>query len=228
MADARDEILMRLPRTSIEPPALPRAVVEESREDRATWVVRFMRAAEANGVVVERLAGAGASRLAILAHIRHTTAGKVYASAAIDEAIPGLLDAMGMLDIDTIVLETEPARVNDAVEQPRLVGVGLTVAEAAWADSGTVVLRWAVPRSAAAVVWSPRVVILLPVARLFASQAVWLDHLRRAGTLLPTFDADLSLISGPSATRDVALTHVAGVYGAADIRVYVIEPEPIL
>jgi hypothetical protein len=161
----------------------------------------------------------------VLAGLRHAGVTQVYAAQAIDQAIPGLLDAMAMLDLGTIVLETDGQRIDDTLARPKPVGGGLLVAAAAWADTGTLLLRFPTRRSALAYVWPPRTWILLPVAQLFASQHAWLDHRRQTDQLVDTLQADFSLVSGLSTTRDVASTAVAGVYGASEIHILIIEPE---
>lgn len=225
MTEARAQILADLPRAAAaaRPVAPP-----ETRVPSDDLVPMFKQATAANGLTSERTQGVGASRLAVLAGLRRVATGQVYASQAVDQVVPGLLDAIGLLELDAIILETDGQRVDDTTALPKPVGVGLLVAAAAWADSGTVVLRFPTRRSALAYVWPPRTWVLLPVARLFASQRAWFDHLRHTGQLIDTVQADLALVSGLSSTRDVASTAVTGVYGAGQIHILVIEPEAAL
>lgn len=228
MTDARAQILARLPRTPR--PAAPATPAPAPGIVRpvAALIPEFMRAIAANGLTSERTTGAGASRLAVLAGLRRAAVTQVYVAQAIDQAVPGLLDAMAMLDLDTIVLESDGQRIDDTLARPKPVGVGLLVAAAAWADTGTVLLRFPTRRSALAYVWPPRTWILLPVADLYASQHAWLDHLRQTGQLIDTLQADFSLVSGLSSTHDVASTAVTGAYGASEIQIFIIEPETAL
>lgn len=225
MTEARAEILARLPRSVMSGADVPRASEPDAPIDRNALVSQFVDAAAARGMLCERVSGAGAGRLSIMAALRRAGVAQVYASRAVDDAVPGLLDAMAVLEIDAIILETESQRVADAAAQPKPVAVGLTVAAAAWADAGTVVLRFAEPRSALAYVWPPCTFILLPVARLFDSRRAWVTHLRQTDQLEAMLAVDLSFVSGPTATSDVAFDEVAGVYGATEIRVIVVEPE---
>jgi hypothetical protein len=228
MTDARAQILARLPRIPLPAAYAAPAPAPGTVAPVDTLVPAFMQAITANGLTSERTSGVGASRLAVLAGLRRAAVAQVYAARAIDQAVPGLLDAMAMLELDTIVLETDGQRIDDTLAQPKSVGGGLLVAAAAWADTGTVLLRFPTRRSALAYVWPPRTWILLPVAHLFASQHAWLDHQRQTGELIDTLQADFSLVSGLTSTRDVASTAVTGVYGASEIHILIIEPETAL
>lgn len=224
MTEARTQILARLPRATT-PAAV---VVPDVAVPDATLLDRFMGSIAANGLLGERTVGLGASRLTILANLRQAGASQVYASQSIDQVVPGLLDAMGMLGIETILLETDEARVDETVTQPKPVGAGLLVAAAAWADSGTLVIPFPLRRSALAYVWPPRVLVLLPAGRLFPSPRAWLAYLRQTGQLHAAFDTDFSLVSGRTLTHDVPSNAVAGVYAASEIHIFVIEPEESL
>lgn len=225
MSEARSQILAHLPRTAVPDVVPVPATIAEDAESGAQLVDRFMHSLVSNGLTGERTAGVGASRLAILARLRQGAGSAVYASRAIDEAVPGLLDAVGMLGIDAIMLETDVQRVDETLTQPKPVGVGIVVAAAAWADSGTVLLAFPTRRCALAYVWPPRTLVLLPASRLFPSSRTWLAHLRQTGQLFDTLRTDFSLVSGRSSTHDIASTAVVGVYGASEIHIFVIEPE---
>ncbi len=228
MTDARAQILAHLPRAPQPEVQLPPATPAFDLPNAADQASQFLQSALANGFTGDRVVGIGASRLAVLATLRQAAIDRVYASPLVDVAVPGLLDAMGMIGIEVVALDRDPLRIDQTIAQPKPVGMGLLVAIAAWADSGAVVLQFPVRRSALAYGWPPRTLVLLPRAHLFVSPRAWLDDLRSTGRLLDTFQTDLSLVSGLSATQDVASIPVAGVYGAGAIQILLIEPEASL
>jgi L-lactate dehydrogenase complex protein LldG len=97
-------------------------------------------------------------------------------------------------------------------------GVGVTGAEAALADTGTLVLSSGPGRSRLAWLLPPRHIALLPLARLYAD----LDAVLESHTGLRRDAAEVALVSGPSRTADIELTLTRGVHGPRDLDVVIL------
>lgn len=85
--------------------------------------------------------------------------------------------------------------------------VGLTSAEVALAETGSVVVSSGPGRSRAASLLPPGHVVILPTSKLLPDIFVWT---RKRGRDMPS---QVVIISGPSKTADIEQTLVVGVHG---------------
>ncbi len=110
--------------------------------------------------------------------------------------------------------ETRRARLAELGQ----AGVGVTGADAALADTGSLVLSSGPGRPRLAWLLPPRHIALLPLARLYPDIDAALEN--RPG--LQGDAAEVALVSGPSRTADIELTLTRGVHGPRDLDVVII------
>lgn len=93
--------------------------------------------------------------------------------------------------------------------------VGVSSAQAALAETGTVIVESGPGRSRLVTLLPPVHVVLLPAGRLVADLFAWVEQQERP---LP---ANVTLISGPSKTADIEQTLEIGVHGPRRLAVIV-------
>jgi len=96
---------------------------------------------------------------------------------------------------------------------------GITAADYAIAETGTLVLACSPARPRATSLLPPLHVAVLPEDRVLPT----LGHLFG---LLRALPSALTLVTGPSRTADIELTPVQGVHGPTSVHVYLIPPVP--
>lgn len=156
--------------------------------------------------------------------IRERDADRVLAWEAAQLPAPGVLDALraaglrveaGAVPAD----EGRAARLNDL----ETISVGLTGADAAIAQTGTLVLLAGPGRPRLAAMSVRTHIVLITPEQLHPTLAAWL-----AGR--PGLAADLQarsaavLITGPSRTADIEMTLTVGVHGPGEVIVILIQP----
>lgn len=175
---------------------------------------RFLAELRALGGHGERVASLGAAAEYILALARERRAGSLirWDDALLDElALDEALRAEGVA-----VLVWGPR------EQPRAdvarADIGLSGAEYAIAETGSLVLASGLGKSRAVTLLPPTYVAVVPVERVVPSVAELIAHY--AGqTGLP---ASLTLHTGPSRSGDIEQTLSIGVHGPGDIHVLLV------
>jgi L-lactate dehydrogenase complex protein LldG len=133
--------------------------------------------------------------------------------------IPGVLAALresGVNILDGEVPAAEPART-EALERIEKARVGLTGADAALAETGTLVLWSGRGRPRLASLSVRTHVALLDPRRLFANWAAWLQAEGPAAVERLGQASNLVLIGGPSRTGDIEMTLTVGVHGPAQV-----------
>ena len=149
-----------------------------------------------------------AARLTLLRYLQELGRPEILAWHPEALPIPGLVEALA--DVGLTLLSPHRRHLN-----PELM-VGLTSAEAALADTGTLVLSLGRGRS-----WLPGLivlhhVVLLPVERLYPDMTTW----RRAWMAHRPDDLMTSLlITGPSISDDIELHPHRGMFGPGRIHV---------
>ena len=143
---------------------------------------------------------------------------------AADLPVPGLLDALraGGANILNSMLPTgEPDR-STALTQVEAVTVGLTGADAAFADTGSLVLTAGPGRPRLASLSVRTHVALLDPGRLYPSWAAWLAAEGQGATERLTGSSNLTVITGPSRTADIEMTLTVGVHGPSELIVVLV------
>ncbi len=183
-------------------------------------VARFVARATAQGMSVYQAQNPVAARLHLVTWLRQVSARTVWGWAPSVVGVDGLVEALEATGIRWLVPDAIAGGASLPPEEAAHT-VGLTAADAAIADTGTLVLLHGPDRPAAAHV-VPRVhVAVLHAAHLFptadAWQRAWHERLARGDAVA------CSLISGPATTRAVEMTRVAGVSGPEVVHVVVVE-----
>ena len=153
--------------------------------------------------------------------------GEVYMAGNLDEAWEILSKLFGELEARKVVVTDEPPlnQVNltemfnnqewyivgktngDLIDFCSSADIGLTSADAALAETGSVIVSSGPGRSRAASLLPPIHIVLIPISKLLPDIFAWTA--KRTGTLA----SQVVLISGPSKTADIEQTLVVGVHG---------------
>jgi L-lactate dehydrogenase complex protein LldG len=151
---------------------------------------------------------------------------ELLAWQAADLPVPNLLDGLhkrGITVLDGALPPGEPGR-SQALARVQAATVGLTGADAAFAETGTLALRAGPGRSRLASLSVRTHLALLDPARLYLSWASWLaaEGPQAAERLIAT--SNLTLITGPSRTADIEMTLTVGVHGPGELIVILVSP----
>ncbi len=227
----RDRILSRLrravrhdpgpPLPRFGPPPLPSHVLDEAALART-----FRQEAEAQAVGVHEAAGPS-EVVHILAEILEGMGAKTaFSWNAPFPGRPAVSEALRACSVQDLTPAPErPGEVSDRTGF-RAAGaradVGITGADFALADTGTLVLLSAPGKSRSASLLPPVHLALLPASRI-------LPDLPSLLALLPRRPADalergsaVTLVTGTSKTADIELTLVRGVHGPREVHVIVL------
>ncbi len=112
-----------------------------------------------------------------------------------------------------------PANADKRVKATAQVGISLAVA--GWADTGSVVITTGEGRLRSASLLPPISVLLVPKSVVFPTARDWLQYLRKQGLLSPPLT--MIAITGPSRTADIEKTLTIGVHGPGTVYALLIE-----
>jgi L-lactate utilization protein LutC len=115
-----------------------------------------------------------------------------------------------------------PAIAGIWTEDAREAAFGLSEAELAVAETGTVLLRNYGPFRRGHSLLPPSIGLLVSQARIVTQFG---DALRWISAQGPDLPACLSLITGPSNTADIASVQVAGVHGPGEVFVWIVSSD---
>ena len=219
--DSRDKILGSIrqslrgathlppaPKVKLPPPAAPGADLAEQFAGELTKISgQFFK------VPAAEVAGW------LLGLMQARQAHELLAWQAAELPVPGVLDGLrngGVEVVDSNVPPAEPAR-SAALARIEQVTFGLTGAEAAFADTGTLALLAGPGRSRLASLSVRTHVALLDPRRLYASWDAWLAADRRAAAQRMADASNLILVTGPSRTGDIEMTLTVGVHGPSEM-----------
>jgi L-lactate dehydrogenase complex protein LldG len=121
----------------------------------------------------------------------------------------GLGEALAKAGVRVLTTDTEPRTLAH-------IPVGLTGAEAAIAESGTLVLRKRPRRSSLASLLPPVHVALLPASRIVADMVSYFEQVGDAAALIRD-TSNLTFITGPSRTGDIEQVLTLGVHGPKEL-----------
>jgi len=154
----------------------------------------------------------------VLQLLRERNAEAVLAWDAGHLPVPGLLDYLrqeGIRIVDADVPRGEPDRAQKLAEFEK-VTIGITGADAALADTGTLALRSGPGRSRLASLSVRTHIALFTPEQLHASWADWWATLSDCAGWVSAV-SNLTLISGPSRTADIEMTLTVGVHGPREV-----------
>ena len=199
-----------------EPPAAPR--LPPSLVPRLPLLIEQFRAEleTLGGLFIAERVDTAAVRVAEL--IRERSAAEIVAWQAESLPAPGLLDHLRRERIKIVGAEVppeDPARSHSLAQVER-IAIGLTGADAALADTGTLALRSGPGRPRLASLSVQTHIALFTPDQLHESwEAWWRAMPSRAAWVSEA--SSVSLISGPSRTADIEMTLTVGVHGPGEV-----------
>ena len=196
---ARDEILDRL-RTKVREATLPPAW--KSQRDFPDLVARFTEALTGSEGEVRRVDGLEAAWEEVDAILREAGAKAVVAND--EPPLSAELLTQRWPDCEWHVVGQTEGNLREFCAR---ADVGLSGAEAALAETGSIVVRSGPGKSRLATLLPPVHVALVPVSCLMTDIFTWTAE--RFGEM----PANLVIISGPSKTADIENTLTLGVHG---------------
>lgn len=210
MADAREDILKAI-RNGLRSACLPDASAKHP-----PYAIPAARGSAAEFMSeVERLSGqvirvdAAAEAAQAVARLCVTRGwGRVWAWSWEAIGCAGLAEALSAADVE-VVQDGHPAELEQLL-------VGITGAEAALAESGTLILRSGVGRSPLTSLLPPTHIALLEVRRVFPDLHAYLNSLPDAAAHIH-MASNTVLISGPSRTADIEQVLTLGVHGPREL-----------
>jgi L-lactate utilization protein LutC len=231
---ARDEILTRL-RSSLAnpglrfPPPAPQPLTPSTRMavthiegDRAELAHHFGAVLEALHASCAILDGPDKVAGALVQQIQHWRDADPEASEEPTRVLSWSPEALPVAGLDETLAAagiqlTYPGelRSEESREGVQPIRFGLTGIEAAFATTGSIVVRSGPGTSRAASLLPLHHVALVPLSRLYPSVEGWLAGTRNAGNLADFIraSANLAVISGPSKSADIEGILTLGVHG---------------
>jgi L-lactate dehydrogenase complex protein LldG len=210
-------------------------VLRRTLEDRLALLDLLIERARITGMTVISCPGVNAATRAVVALVQHKSRGRDNSVEAVAWRHPL---------IDRLVLEPElsalaPAvRLNRAgldrrssLESARLQSrqevtvslFGITSAEWCLADTATLVSRTLVGRDRWMSIVPPVNIVVLPLDTLIANLTeLYALLIGEAEVSEPSLTNYMSLISGPSTTRDIESIPVSGVHGPREVHIVVV------
>lgn len=181
---------------------------------------RFAGELTALGGRVHRATTADGVAAAVIAVCRTHHAGRLLSWSAEALPVPGVLDALTAagLSLDTGDLPAGQGRTERLLELDP-IGIGLTGADGAIAESGTIALVSGPGRGRLASLLPP---VHIAVVRHDCFYATLPDFLA-AHPDIAERGSNLVLVTGPSRTADIEMTLTRGVHGPGEVHVVVAE-----
>jgi L-lactate dehydrogenase complex protein LldG len=210
-------------------------VLQRSREERLTLLDLLIQRARITGMSVISCPGINAATRAVVALVRQKSSGRDNSVAAVVWRHP-LIDRL-MLEPEVSAL-TPPVRLYRAgleslssSESARLQSrhqvaaaiFGITSAEWCLADTATLVSRTLAGRDRWMSIVPPVNIVVLPLDTLIANlKELYALLICEAEVSEPALTNYMSLISGPSTTRDIESIPVTGAHGPREVHIVVV------
>lgn len=230
MSDPRQAILDRVAaalQASPIAPITPSAVAEPVPASRPHDLVAHLQSAlERSGVTVEVAGSPVAARLKLVAELQELGITSLLAWDDSQLPVPGLLDALDVLGIAATVptarLDLRRSRIQDLAQRRAAlaaidsIDLGLASADAACADTGTLILCSGPGRSHLVTQLPRRLILLLPTSRIVPNLGHWLAD-------QPAGPSSTALLTGPGYAYDIELTPTLGVHGPRQLHLILIQ-----
>lgn len=234
--DGRETILARLAAApAAGPPPMPAtqdSMAATADGDAAALAQRFVQALDHTGATWEIAESPVVARLTLATHLQEQGVKQILSWAAGELPVGGVLEALDVLGIE-ITMPNLPAfdtrlRPQDLEVRRRYflsiegITTGLTGADAAFADTGTLALHGGPGRPLLVSQLPRRHIVLLAASRIHPNLDRWLAQMPRlAGR--PAFPSPIAtLVTGPSRSADIEATPAFGVHGPGKLHVIVI------
>ncbi len=198
-----------------EPPPAP---------EPADLVAQFTAELEAVGGMVRAEPAAGvAARIVEWARARDASTLLAWDQALVP--VPGLLEALRAAGLEVLdgVVPRDPAGRAAALAHLERATLGVTGADAALADTGTLALRTGPGRPRLASLSVRTHIALFTRAQLHTTWAAWLRAQGGEAAAWLRQGSSLTLITGPSRTADIEMTLTIGVHGPREVIAVLVE-----
>ena len=228
MSDSRQVILERLAagvysRTAPHRPAQPvPAVVQQVAETPAALIDRFTQSLDRLSVTWEIAESPITARLKLVSGLLDEGTRRVLSWSAENLLVAGVLEALDVLEVAVTTPDLrampvklrpqDPAGRKELLAGIETVEVGITGADAAIAETGTLLLASGPGRPLLGSQMVRRHLVLLPASHLYPTVRSWLSAQRSAGVSLAR-TSSLTALTGVSRSRDIELHPSVGVHG---------------
>ena len=238
MSDSRQVILERLAAGLGSQPVPPKpaqpvpAVVEQVAATPAALIDRFTQALDRLSVTWEIAESPITARLKLVSGLRDEGTRRVLSWSAENLPVAGVLEALDVLDVAVTTPDLrampvklrpqDPAGRKELLAGIETVQVGITGADAAIAETGTLFLASGPGRPLLVSQMPRRHLVLLPASRLHPTLESWLAVQRQAGALLER-PGSLTALTGISRSRDIELHPSVGIHGPRKRHVIIVQ-----
>ncbi|HEY65083.1 MAG TPA: LUD domain-containing protein [Caldilineae bacterium] len=233
MSDARRTILHRVSQALQERPPRPEPYrppaghppVTQIVGGREAWLERFGQELTRLGGDWDYAESIAAARLRLLSRLQEQGVRRILAWDPDRWPLPGLYEALTTIGIEILAPDLRAGDREEMLQQAAGLDIGLTGAEAAIANTGTLILRSGPGFSRLASLITPWHLALVPMSRLYPNLEAWLADLRATGWDREYFmgTSKVIFISGPSRTADIEMTLTLGVHGPRHVEVLFFE-----
>lgn len=206
------------------PPRLPAFLMQTSEVDQQSLIVEFESENQKVGGNVAHVH----SREEVTAHLQSllATAGESPVSISDGFLIEELRLREWLLEHKTgVITWQETTSIAEYKGKLLQCGIGVTCADYALADTGTVVLLSGREHHRLASLLPPVHICLLPTDRIFPNLASLLDHISDESYSCERPPHALTCITGPSRTADIEQTITTGVHGPKALHVLLYSAE---
>ena len=238
MSDSRQAILERLAagldreQVRSRPVLLVPAVIEQGVATPAALIERFTHVLDKLSVTWEIAESPITARLKLVSGLRDEGTRRLVSWSAENLPVAGVLEALDVLDVAVMTpdLRAMPVKLRPqdlAGRKEFLAGietvqVGITGADAAIAETGTLFLASGPGRPLLVSQLPRRHLVLLPASRLHPTLESWLAVQRQAGVLLER-PGSLTALTGIGHSRDIELHPSVGVHGPRKRHVIIVQ-----
>lgn len=238
MSDSRQVILERLTagldsqRVASKPAQPVPAVVRQGVAASAALIERFTQALDKLSVTWEIAESPITARLKLVSALRDEGTRRVLSWSAENLPVGGILEALDVLDVAVTTPDLrampvklrpqDPAGRKELLAGIETVQVGITGADAAIGETGTLFLASGPGRPLLVSQMPRQHLVLLPASRLFSSLESWLAVQRQAGAVLGR-PGCLTALTGIGRSQDIELHPSVGIHGPRKRHVIIVQ-----
>ena len=238
MSDSRQAILERLAAGLDRQPVPSRpvlpvpAVIEQEIATPGALIERFTHALDKLSVTWEIAESPITARLKLVSGLRDEGIRRVLSWSAENLPVAGVLEALDVLGVTVTTpdLRAMPVKLRpqdppgrkDLLAAIETTEVGITGADAAIAETGTLFLVSGPGRPLLVSQLPRRHLVFLPASRLHPTLESWLAVQRQSGVLLERHSS-LTALTGISHSRDIELHPSVGVHGPRKRHVIIVQ-----
>jgi len=228
MSDPRQAILERLAAGLDGQPVPPRpaqlvpVVIRRLAATPAALIDRFTQALDRLSITWEIAESPITARLKLVSGLHDEGTRRVLSWSAENLPVAGVLEALDVLNVAVTTPDLralpvklrpqDPAGRKELLAGIETVEVGITGADAAIAETGTLILAGGPGRPLLVSQMPRRHLVLLPASRLHPTLESWLAVQRQAGAPLER-PGSLTALTGASRSRDIELHPSVGIHG---------------